>query len=367
VTTESATDRHTAPGRLGDPELSLGTDPRVHPGVVAALAPFGLDGLASAPPVSPGSPRTALLEFAAGAEAAFEPLFEALMADVPEVDGVLSETRTVVAADGHEIKLYVSRPQGVEGPLPCIYHLHGGGMVFMGATGAVFDRWRRELTASGLVVVGVEFRNGAGRLGPHPYPAGLEDCATGLKWVAEHAGELGVSDIVVSGDSGGANLALALAIKAKREGFLASISGVYAQCPYIHGKWNDGSETPPSVAENDGYFNHREMMQVLAEIYDPGAAHVDEATCWPSRATTADLEGLPPHMISVNEVDPLRDEGLDYYRKLLAAGVPASAWMNPGLSHEGEILFRATIPDVYAANVRSVSGFAHSLRRRAGR
>src|SRR3954469_11894303 len=168
VTTESATEpRHTAPGRLGDPELSLGTDPRVHPGVVASLAPFGLDGLASAPPVSPGSPRAELLEFAAGAEAAFEPLFEALMANVPEVDGVVSETHTVVAADGHEIKLYVSRPQGVEGPLPCIYHLHGGGMVFMGATGAVFDRWRRELAATGLVVVGVEFRNGAGRLGPH--------------------------------------------------------------------------------------------------------------------------------------------------------------------------------------------------------
>ncbi|GAB3001129.1 hypothetical protein GCM10023080_078670 [Streptomyces pseudoechinosporeus] len=145
-----------------------------------------------------------------------------------------------------------------------------------------------------------------------------------------------------------------------------------AQCPFVHGKWTDDSETPPSVAENDGYFNHRVMMQVLAEIYDPGAAHIDEATCWPSRATTADLEGLPPHMISVNEVDPLRDEGLDYYRKLLAAGVQTSAWMNPGLSHEGEILFRATMPDVYAAKVRSVSGFAHalephSLGRRAGR
>lgn len=285
VTTESATELHNgAPGRLGDPELSLGTDPRVHPGVVAALAPFGLDGLASAPPVSPRSTRAELLEFAAGAETGFESVFEALMAGLPEVDEVVSETHTVVAADGHEIKLYVSRPEGVEGPLPCIYHLHGGGMVIMGATGAVNDRWRRELAATGLVVVGVEFRNGAGKLGPHPYPAGLEDCATGLKWVAEHAGELGVSDIVVSGDSGGANLALALAIKAKREGFLAAISGVYAQCPFVHGRWTDDSETPPSVAENDGYFNHRVMMQVLAEIYDPGAAHIDEATCWPSRA-----------------------------------------------------------------------------------
>ncbi|MFJ8114204.1 alpha/beta hydrolase fold domain-containing protein [Streptomyces sp. NPDC096132] len=368
MTTEMATEpRKGAPGRLGDPELSLGTDPRVHPGVVAALAPFGLDQLASAPPVTIRSARAELLEFAAGAEAAFEPVFEALMEGLPEVEGIASETHTAVAPDGHEVKLYVTRPQSSEGPLPCVYYLHGGGMAMMGATGAVYDRWRRELSADGLVVVGGEFRNGGGRLGPHPYPTGLQDCATGLKWVDEHAAELGVSNIVVSGDSGGANLALALTIKAKREGFLSSISGVYAHCPYVHGKWAEDDGTPPSVAENDGYFNQRDMMQVLAEIYDPGSAHIDEVTCWPGRATTADLEGLPPHVISVNEVDPLRDEGLDYYRKLLAADVPASAWINPGLSHEAEILFRATLPEVYAANVRSVSGFARSLEPRGGR
>ena len=37
-------------------------------------------------------------------------------------------------------------------------------------------------------------------------------------------------------------------------------------------------------------------------------------------ASASDLTGLPPHVISVNELDPLRDEGLAYYRKLLAAG-----------------------------------------------
>ncbi|WP_351237542.1 alpha/beta hydrolase fold domain-containing protein [Streptomyces sp. NPDC002133] len=363
MTAGNATElRNGAPGRLGDPERSLKTDPRVHPGVIAALAPFGLDGSATAPPVSPRSTRAELLEFAAGAESAFEPVFEALMAGLPEVEGVASETQTVTGADGDEIKLYVSRPEDVEGPLPCIYHIHGGGMVIMGATSAVYNRWRLELAATGLVVIGVEFRNGAGKLGPHPYPAGLEDCATGMKWVAAHAAELGVSNIVVSGDSGGANLALALAIKAKREGFLSAISGVYAQCPYVYGKWAHDSEELPSVAENDGYFNHRDMMQVLAEIYDPGSANIDEATCWPARATTADLEGLPPHVISVNEVDPLRDEGLDYYRKLLAAGVPTISWMNMGLCHIGEVLFRATMPDVYAATVRSINNFAHSMR-----
>ena len=42
--------------------------------------------------------------------------------------------------------------------------------------------WRDDLAATGMVVVGVEFRNAAGALGPHPFPAGLNDCASGAQW-----------------------------------------------------------------------------------------------------------------------------------------------------------------------------------------
>jgi acetyl esterase/lipase len=341
--------------------MSLRTDPRTNPAVADALAPFGLDQNSGPAPVTPSSPREELLEYASGAEAGFEAVFGALMSGIPPVQGIASETRTTTGADGNEIKLYVTRPESADGPLPCIYHVHGGGMVIIEGTGASYSRWREELAATGLVVVGVEFRNGAGSLGPHPFPAGLEDCASGLKWVNEHLAELGVSNVVISGDSGGANLTLALAIKAKREGFLDVISGVYAQCPYIYGKWADRTPEFPSLAENDGYFLNRDMLQVLAEIYDPGSANIDEPTCWPTRATAADLKGLPPHVISVNEVDPLRDEGLDYYRKLLAAGVRTVGRMNLGVSHVGETMFRATMPEVYQANIRDISGFARSL------
>ena len=52
-------------------------------------------------------------------------------------------------------------------------------MVLLEAAGATYGRWRDELAATGLVVVGVEFRNGGGKHGPHPFPAGLNDCAVG--------------------------------------------------------------------------------------------------------------------------------------------------------------------------------------------
>jgi acetyl esterase/lipase len=86
-------------------------------------------------------------------------------------------------------------------------------MVILAASSPSFVRWREALAASGLVVVGVEFRNGGGRLGPHPFPAGLDDCTSALQWVHVHRGELGISKIVVSGESGGGNLSLATAIQ----------------------------------------------------------------------------------------------------------------------------------------------------------
>ena len=45
------------------------------------------------------------------------------------------------------------------------------------------NRWRNELAATGLVVVGVEFRNGADKLGPYAFPAALNDCVSALQWV----------------------------------------------------------------------------------------------------------------------------------------------------------------------------------------
>jgi acetyl esterase len=350
---------HTAPGRLGDPALTIGTDPRADPRMVEVMGRLGLLDHADGAPLTSDAGRETLLQFVEAVEEGFEGLFTTLAEGLPPIHGVTSELRTITGEGGHEIGLHIHRPEGVDGPLPVIYQVHGGGMVMLAATGGLYVRWRDELAAAGAVVVGVEYRNGGGALGPHPFPAGLEDCAAGLRWVAEHLAELGGTHIVVTGDSGGGNLALALPIKAKREGWADAIAGVYAQCPYILGDWTEASL--PSLAENDRYWLNRSLFPLLAEVYDPGAGNATEATCWPFHATAADLHGLPPHVISCNELDPLRDEGIAYHRALLAAGVPSVGKVNLGLCHVGELMFRAAMPDVYAEAVRDVVGFARSL------
>jgi acetyl esterase/lipase len=349
------------PGRLGDPEASLATDPRCDPRMVAALEPFGLHVRGPEPPVTRNTPREELLAYCAEAEAGFEAVFAALFAGLAPVEGVTSDTLAVQGVDQNRIPLYLHRPAGADGPLPCVFHIHGGGMVLLEAAGPSYVRWRDELAARGVLVAGVEFRNGAGKLGAHPFPAGLDDCVSALRWVIDNADEIGASKVVVSGESGGANLTLAVTHRAKREGWLGDIAGVYAQCPYISNLYATKPPELVSLHENDEYFLGCALMDALAAVYDPGGAHATDPLCWPHHATVEELSGMPPHVVSVNELDPLRDEGLAYYRKLVQAGVPTVGRLVSGTCHAGDLLFPRAMPEVYAASARDVVGFVTAL------
>ena len=80
---------------------------------------------------------------------------------------------------------------------------------------------------------------------------------------------------------------------------------------------------------------------------------------WPSFATDADVHGLAPTFISVNEADPLRDEGIEFYRLLLRAGVSAQCRVVMGTSH-GMDVFAAVLPDVAAQTAASIAVFART-------
>jgi acetyl esterase/lipase len=328
---------------------------------VAALAEFGLDLAPPPPPVDPASPRQQILDFIAAAEPVYERIFSAWCSGLPPIANVERFTEVIKGVDGNDIPLYIHRPVGATDRVPCVYHIHGGAMVMLEASGAPSTRWRDELAAAGLAVVGVEFRNGAGRRGGHPFPAGLNDCFSGLQWTFDNQAELGISRIIVSGESGGANLSLAVSLKAKRDGQMHLIDGVYAMCPFISNAWGRKTAELPSLYENDEYLLSCSAMAVCAVAYDPDQVNDRNPLCWPSAATASDLRGLPPHVITVNELDPLRDEGLAYYRRLMAAGVAAWSRTLNGTCHAGDISFPKAMPDVFAAAIRDVRGFADSL------
>lgn len=347
------------PGRLGDSEMSLKNDPRAIPAVIKVMSEFDMDGLAPEPPISIDATQQEKVDYLSSLEPVYEEVFKSWYSDLTEVEGLERFTKIIDGIDGNQIKLYIHKPKNHNSSTPGILHIHGGGMSILKASGPNYIRWRDDLASTGLVVVGVEFRNVAGELGSHPFPAGLNDCTSALQWMFDNKEKLGVSKIIISGESGGGNLTLATTLKAKKDEKLFQIDGVYAQCPYISNEYHRSINTLPSLVENNGYFLNVNDMAVMATAYD--GVDSKNPLAWPLFATNKDLTGLPPHVISVNELDPLRDEGLLYYKKLLSSGVDASSITINGTVHAGDMIFINATPKIYRSSLMHINNFANSL------
>jgi acetyl esterase len=152
-----------------------------------------------------------------------------------------------------------------------------------------YKTWGRMIAARGVAVAMVDFRNAVHpSTAPEvaPFPAGLNDCVSGLKWVHAHAASLGIDQrrIIVAGESGGGNLTLALAMLLKQDGELDLITGVYAMCPFIAGQWPLPQN--PSSTENEGIFIFvQENRSTVA--YGIDAFNQRNPLAWPGMATAA--------------------------------------------------------------------------------
>ena len=348
------------PGRLGNPDLTVDKDPRCDPRVAAVMA-MQAEMQPEIEPVPADASYEACLAYCQAFEDRDVATHQLQLDAMPDFSHIEQRSEVIKGDDGNDITLYIHRRKDAVGALPCLVHTHGGGMVLMTAADPLFIRWRNTLADAGLMVVGIEFRNGGGHLGNHPFPAGLNDCAAGLRWVYANRESLGVSNIVVSGESGGGNLSCATALKALKEGWIEEISGVYAQCPYICGQYDNPPPALLSLVENDGYMLSCETMAPMVRVYDPEGLNADNPLAWPLQAKEDDLRGLPPHAITVNELDPLRDEGLAYYRKLAAAGVSATARTINGTTHAADEGLPDILPEVFKSTVDSVTSFVNSL------
>ena len=279
--------------------------------------------------------------------------------DVASSDGLaISVHEFTSEPDANTVKIRFVRPEG-DAVVPCIYYIHGGGMQNGTAFGAMYRVWARVLAAHGVAVAMVDFRNcvtpsSAPEI--EPFPAGLDDCVSGLKWVVAQADELGIDAdrVVVAGESGGGNLTLATGMQLLRDGEIELISGLYALCPYIAGVWPQ--DRFPSSTENEGILLNLHHNRG-AVAYGIEHVEAENPLAWPSFAAVGDVAGLPRTFISVNEADPLRDEGVEFYRLLLEADVPAQCRVVMGTSH-GMDIFTAVLPDISRETAASIARFA---------
>ena len=348
------------PGRLGNKDLTVNEDKRINKNLLKAMIKAGLDGVPPSPTVNYISTRQEIQDYNNNLEPKYQGVFEDIFSAVKLPEGLVNQTETIKGEDNNEIKLYITRPEIISGDLPGILHIHGGGMAIMTANDPNYIYWRHKLASTGLVVVGVEFRNTAGILGEHPFPAGLNDCISSLKWVYENKKKLGISKIIVSGESGGGNLSIATGLKAKEDGIIDYIDGIYAQCPYISNLYNKGENELKSLIENNAYFLRTDDLGLTASIYD--GIESKNPLAWPYHANKIQLQGLPPHVITVNELDPLRDEGIIFSEKLKHAGVNVRTKIIKGTVHAAENIFPLDIPIIHNQAIEDIKNFSYNLK-----
>jgi acetyl esterase len=278
------------------------TDPQVQ-GILDYLAASGRGGTTA---LDPGQSRAGYLAMAA-------------MTAHPEVRPAIGD-RTVPGPAG-DLAARVYRPDG-EGPFPVVLYLHGGGWVLGGI--ATADGICQQLAVGvPAVVVSLEYR-----LAPEdPFPAAVDDAEAALRWVADHAADLGGDPdrLAVAGDSAGANLAAVVARRARDAGG-PPVAFQLLLCPVT-----DATCSQPSYAENgEGYMLTAGLMRWMIDNYLDGADPADPDV---SPLLAHDLAGLPPTLVVTAEYDPLRDEGEAYAARLRGAGVEAVAVRYDGMIH----------------------------------
>jgi acetyl esterase len=228
--------------------------------------------------------------------------------------------------------------------LPILVYFHGGGWVLCNLD--THDETCRSLAKqASCIVVSVDYR-----LAPeHRFPAAVEDCHAATKWVAENARSLGgdASRLAIGGDSAGGNLTASVALLARERGgpSLAHQLMIY---PVTDARF----DTQSYRDNGEGMFLTTNAMRWFWEQYLPTPADGANPHASPLRAE--DLRGLPPATVITAEMDPLRDEGEAYGRRLGEAGVPVEVRRYDGVIHGffgmTLVLEKARDATSYAAN-----------------
>jgi acetyl esterase len=219
------------------------------------------------------------------------------------------------------VRLYL--PDG-QRPLPVVVYFHGGGWI-AGSCDDSDAPVRMLANRSGCAIVSVDYR-----LAPeNKYPAALDDSYAALRWASANGDGFGWDGrkLAVAGDSAGGNLAAAVALRARNEDGPAIRLQVMIY-PVLDHDYENGSYR--QFGASWGVITRNDMQSFHCQY----VSHPDELDLpYVSPCRCTDLSRLPNALIILAEADPLRDEALDYARRLQASGVAAKTTVYTGMIH----------------------------------
>ncbi len=241
---------------------------------------------------------------------------------------------TIRRSDGSEMWLRMYIPEAInseatktdKGVLPVILYFHGGGFI-MGSIEDHDPLCGKLADECGAIVIASEYR-----LAPeHPFPACIEDAVFTAEWAMEHAGGFGgdPNRFIAAGDSSGANISAVLALLG-RDGKAPKISGMilfYGTYGCIDIEESDSAKT----YGQGGYVLPVNAIEKMMELYIPECTDPDDYRLNPGKAR--ELSCMPPSIIVSGELDPLRDDGEEFARRLEAAGNKVCPIRAEGMMH----------------------------------
>ena len=254
-----------------------------------------------------------------------------------------------IPGPGSELPIRIYQPREAKPGelLPVLVWFHGGGFV-IGDLDTHDSACRMLANQADCLVVAVDYR-----LAPEfKFPAAVEDSMAALRWVALHARELGGDPerIAVGGDSAGGNLAAVCALLARNEGYprLAFQLLIYP-CTAPE------PETPSHRKFAEGYVLTRNTITWFYKQYVRSPKEFHDFRFAPLVAD--DLSNLPPALLLVAGFDPLRDEGVDYAKRMIEAGNRVTLVNYEGMIH-GFYLMGAAVD----AAKRAIAQSAQALK-----
>jgi acetyl esterase/lipase len=248
------------------------------------------------------------------------------LAPALKTPGVFAENIHVPGRDDRtRIRLRVYKPESVAPPTPVLVWLHGGGYV-LGRPEIHEATCAQHVRELGITVVSVDYRCAP----EHPFPAGLEDSYSALKWVESHSQELGIDAkrIAIGGASAGGGLAASLVQLAHDRQEIRPVFQLL-----VYPMLDDRTVLRTDVDDSSSVTWTQKSNRFGWESYlgkKCGAGDVPEYSV-PARRE--DLSGLPRAWVGFGAVDLFHDEDLAYAQRLKGCGVECEVCTVPGAFH----------------------------------
>ena len=261
-----------------------------------------------------------------------------LLAAMDTGPGPTRELRVPGPVGAPTVRLLVYQPPGPARMRPAIYNIHGGGMVMGTADQSNSQLWRLA-NEQDAIVVSVDYR-----LAPEaPYPAALEDCQAGLRWLHSNAGSLGIDPrrIVVVGESAGAGLATSLALL-ERDKAGPPIRALVLTYPMLDHRTGSAAD-PYSNPTTGQWIWSRQANEAGWRMLQASYDLADVETGYFSAGRATRLERLPETFIGVGALDLFLDECVDFALRLSRAGVAVEAHLYAGAPHGFDLVADAGV------------------------